>query len=202
MTVFSDNVLLQNDSNSTIFTRKTFALLVEDVDVTRGVDETLFVNLGTVEEATNTSERIDPNSLTKSNITNMSTTTTAEVRVPQSVIADLNSGEKQTQRLAYTVFTNDSLFQSTNETQNNITLGSIVISVQVNASNDTSDLPAPIQVTFLINAVSVLQKKNLIHCVRIDIASGECVLLSVFFPLFSSANRECKPGHLCSMEYG
>lgn len=159
MTVFSDNVLLQNDSNSTIFTRKTFALLVEDVDVTRGVDETLFINLGTVEEATNTSERINPNSLTKSNITNMSATTTAEVRVPQLVIADLNSGEKQTQRLAYTVFTNDSLFQSTNETQNNITLGSIVISVQVNASNDTSDLPAPIQVTFLINAVSVLQKK-------------------------------------------
>ena len=157
MTVFSDNVLLQNDSNSTIFTRKTFALLVEDVDVTRGVDETLYVNLGTVEEATNTSERIDPNSLTKSSITaNMSPTTTAEVRVPQSVITDLNSAEKPTKRLAYTVFTNDSLFQSTNETQNNITLGSIVISVQVNASNDTSDLPAPIQVTFLINAVSVL----------------------------------------------
>ena len=156
MTVFSDNVLLQNDSNSTIFTRKTFALLVEDVDVTRGVDETLYVNLGTVEEATNTSERIDPNSLTKSSImANMSPTTTAEVRVPQSVITDLNSAEKPTQRLAYTVFTNDSLFQSTNETQN-ITLGSIVISVQVNASNDTSDLPAPIQVTFLINAVSVL----------------------------------------------
>ena len=149
-------MLLQNDSNSTIFTRKTFALLVEDVDVTRGVDETLYVNLGTVEESTNTSERIDPNSLTKSSImANMSPTTTAEVRVPQSVITDLNSAEKPTQRLAYTVFTNDSLFQSTNETQN-ITLGSIVISVQVNASNDTSDLPAPIQVTFLINAVSVL----------------------------------------------
>ena len=149
-------MLLQNDSNSTIFTRKTFALLVEDVDVTRGVDETLYVNLGTVEEATNTTERIDPNSLTKSSITaDMSTTTTAEVRVPQSVIADLNSAEEPTQRLAYTVFTNDSLFQSTNETRN-ITLGSIVISVQVNASNDTNDLPAPIQVTFLINAVSVL----------------------------------------------
>ena len=66
MTVFSDNVLLQNDSNSTIFTRKTFALLIEDVDVTGGIDETLYVNLGTVEEATNTSERIDPNSLVKS----------------------------------------------------------------------------------------------------------------------------------------
>ena len=150
-------MLLQNDSNLTIFTRKTFAVLVEDVDVTRGVDETLYVNLGTVEEATNTSERIDPNSLTKSSITtNMSPTTTAEVRVPQSVITDLNSAEKPTKRLAYTVFTNDSLFQSTNETQNNITLGSIVISVQVNASNDTSDLPYPIQITFLINAVSVL----------------------------------------------
>ena len=178
MTVFSDNVLLQNDSNSTIFTRKTFALLVEDVDVTRGVDETLFVNLGTVEEATNTSARIDPNSLTKSNITNMSATTTAEVRVPQSVIADLNSGEKPTQRLAYTVFTNDSLFQSTNETQNNITLGSIVISVQVNASNDTRDLPAPIQVTFLINAVSVLKK----YIVYVSILHLENVLCCWFFP--------------------
>ena len=149
-TVFSDNVPLQNDSNTTTFTRKTFALLVKEVDVMTFNDETLFINLGTVEEATNTSsEQIDPNSLvvSTSNIANTSVVTTAEVEVPQTAL----SGEgKPTQRLSYTVFANDSLFQSAEETQNNIALGSIVVSVRVNVSND---LPNPIRVTFLINRV-------------------------------------------------
>ena len=147
--MFSDNVPLQNDSNTTTFTRKTFALLVKEVDVMRSDDETLFINLGTVEEATNTSEQIDPNSLvvSTSNIGDTNVVTTAEVEVPQSVLRDEG---KPTQRLSYTVFANDSLFQSADETQNNTVLGSIVVSVRVNVSNE---LPDPIRVSFLINMV-------------------------------------------------
>ena len=147
--MFSDNVPLQNDSNTTTFTRKTFALLVKEVDVMRFDDETLFINLGTVEEATNTSEQIDPNSLvvSTSNIADMNLVTTAEVEVPQSVLSD----EEPTQRLSYTVFANDSLFQSADETQNNTVLGSIVVSVRVNVSNELS---SPIRISFLINMVS------------------------------------------------
>ena len=147
--MFSDNVPLQNGSNTTTFTRKTFALLVKEVDVMTFSDETLFINLGTVEEATNTSEEIDPNSLvvSTSNIANTSAVTTAEVEVPQTAL--IGEG-KPTQRLSYTVFANDSLFQSADEIQNNITLGSIVVSVRVNVSNE---LPNPIRVTFLINRV-------------------------------------------------
>jgi len=48
------------------------------------------------------------------------------------------------------VFANDSLFQSADETQNNTVLGSIVVSVRVNVSNE---LPSPIQISFLINMV-------------------------------------------------
>ena len=147
--MFSDNVPLQNDSNTTTFTRKTFALLVKEVDVMRSDDETLFINLGTVEEATNTSEQIDPNSLvvSTSNIADTNVVTTAEVEVPQSVLRDEG---RPTQRLSYTVFANDSLFQSADETQNNTVLGSIVVSVRVNVSNE---LPDPIRVSFVINMV-------------------------------------------------
>jgi len=147
--MFSDNVPLQNDSNTTTFTRKTFALLVKEVDVMRFNDETLFINLGTVEEATNTSEQIDPNSLvvSTSNIADTNVVTTAKVEAPQSVLSDEG---KPTQRLSYTVFANDSLFQSADETQNNTVLGSIVVSVRVNVSNE---LPDPIQLSFLINMV-------------------------------------------------
>ena len=147
--MFSDNVPLQNDSNTTTFTRKTFALLVKEFDVMRSDDETLFINLGTVEEATNTSEQIDPNSLvvSTSNIADTNVVTTAEVEVPQSVLRDEG---KPTQRLSYTVFANDSLFQSADETQHNTVLGSIVVSVRVNVSNE---LPDPIRLSFLINMV-------------------------------------------------
>ena len=147
--MFSDNVPLQNDSNTTTFTRKTFALLVKEVDVMRFDDETLFINLGTVEEATNTSEQIDPNSLvvSTSNIADTNVVTTAEVEVPQSVLRDEG---RPTQRLSYTVFANDSLFQSADKTQNNTVLGSIVVSVRVNVSNE---LPDPIRVSFVINMV-------------------------------------------------
>ena len=147
--MFSDNVPLQNDSNTTTFTRKTFALLVKEVDVMRSDDETLFINLGTVEEATNTSEQIDPNSLvvSTSNIADMNLVTTAEVEVLQSVLRDEG---KPTQRLSYTLIANDSLFQSADETQNNTVLGSIVVSVRVNVSKE---LPDPIRVSFVINMV-------------------------------------------------
>jgi len=82
-----------------------------------------------------------------SNIADMNAVTTAEVEVPQSVLSDEG---KPTQRLSYTVFANDSLFQSADETQNNTVLGSIVVSVRVNVSNE---LPSPIQISFLINMV-------------------------------------------------
>ena len=78
---------------------------------------------------------------------------TASVQVPASVFQDLGQNDVQ-QRLSYSVFVRDTLFQSSDENQSNLTVGSIIVAVRVNGSTASGNLSTPINVTFQASEVS------------------------------------------------
>ena len=77
---------------------------------------------------------------------------TASVQVPASVFQDLRQSSGQ-QRLSYAVFVRDTLFQSSEENQSNLTVGSIIVAVRVNGTTASGNLSTSITVTFQASEV-------------------------------------------------
>ena len=78
---------------------------------------------------------------------------TASVRVPRSVFQELGQAGDQ-QRLSYAVFLRDTLFQSSDQNQSNLTVGSVIVAVTVNGTSVGGNLSTPITVTFQASEVS------------------------------------------------
>ena len=77
---------------------------------------------------------------------------TASVQVPASLFRDFGQSSEQ-QRLSYSVFVRDTLFQSSDENQSNLIVGSIIVAVRVNGSTASGNLSTPITVTFQASEV-------------------------------------------------
>ena len=153
LTSFTDNLMFTNTTTAT-FTRKTYALQLHDVDTSNFQGQTLSIDLGSVQEAMSISsnireEAIDTIEGNKVFLNNR----TASVQVPASVFRDLSQNDVQ-QRLSYAVFVRDTLFQSSDENQSNLTVGSIIVAVRVNGSTASGNLSTPINVTFQASEVS------------------------------------------------
>ena len=153
LTSFTDNLMFTNTTTAT-FTRKTYALQLHDVDTSNFQGQTLSIDLGSVQEAMSISsnireEAIDTIEGNKVFLNNR----TASVQVPASVFRDLSQNDVQ-QRLSYTVFVRDTLFQSSDENQSNLTVGSIIVAVRVNGSSASGNLSTTINVTFQASEVS------------------------------------------------
>ena len=142
------------NTTTATFTRKTYALQLHDVDTSNFQGQTLSVDLGSVQEAMSISsnireeaiETIEGNKVFLNN-------RTASVQVPASVFRDLSQNDVQ-QRLSYAVFVRDTLFQSSDENQSNLTVGSIIVAVRVNGSSASGNLSTTINVTFQASEVS------------------------------------------------
>ena len=142
------------NTTTATFTRKTYALQLHDVDTSNFQGQTLSIDLGSVQEAMSISsnireEAIDTIEGNKVFLNNR----TASVQVPASVFRDLSQNDVQ-QRLSYTVFVRDTLFQSSDENQSNLTVGSIIVAVRVNGSSASGNLSTTINVTFQASEVS------------------------------------------------
>ena len=153
LTSFTDNLIFTNTTTAT-FTRKTYALQLHDVDTSNFLGQTLSVDLGSVQEAMSISSNIREEAIqtiegNKVFLNNR----TASVQVPASVFQDLGQSDVQ-QRLSYAVFVRDTLFQSSDENQSNLTVGSIIVAVRVNGSTASGNLSTPINVTFQTSEVS------------------------------------------------
>ena len=72
---------------------------------------------------------------------------TASIQVPESVFHELGQAGHQ-QRLSYAVFLRDTLFQSSDQNQSNLTVGSVIVAVTVNGTSMSGNLSTPITVTF------------------------------------------------------
>ena len=152
LTSFTDNFMFTNTTTAT-FTRKTYALQLHDVDTSNFQGQTLSVDLGSVQQAMSSTINIREEAIETIEGIKVFLNRTASVQVPSSVFQDLGQSSEQ-QRLSYSVFVRDTLFQSSDENQSNLTVGSIIVAVRVNGSTASGNLSTPINVTFQASEVS------------------------------------------------
>ena len=151
LTSFTDNFMFTNTTTAT-FTRKTYALQLHDIDTSNFQGQMLSVDLGSVQEAMSISNNIQDEAIQTIEGNRVFQNRTASVQVPSSVFQDLGQSDVQ-QRLSYSVFVRDTLFQSSDENQSNLTVGSIIVAVRVNGSTASGNLSTPINVTFQASEV-------------------------------------------------
>ena len=140
------------NSTSATFTRKTYALQVNDIDTSNFQGQTLSVDLGSVQQAMSSTINIREEAIETIEGIKVFLNRTASVQVPSSVFQDLGQSSGQ-QRLSYSVFVRDTLFQSSDENQSNLTVGSIIVAVRMNGSTASGNLSTPITVTFQASEV-------------------------------------------------
>ena len=153
LTSFTDNLIFTNTTTAT-FTRKTYALQLHDIDTSNFQGQTLSVDLGSVQEAMRSTSNIQEEAIQTIGWNEvLLDNRTASVQVPSSVFRDFGQSSGH-QRLSYSVFVRDTLFQSSDENQSNLTVGSIIVAVRVNGSTASGNLSTPINVTFQASEVS------------------------------------------------
>ena len=158
---FTDRVNLSN--TSTILTRESYAIIIEEINTDSFTGETLTVDLGSVDDALKLGNNIEESALNKEAGTNSSFQGrfTATVQVPQSIFNDdkLNTDKKQ--RLSYLVFVRGSLFLNQNASKSQ---QSIIVGVRVNGTD------------MLQNPITVyLQRQEVIKLITI------IILISVMY---------------------
>ena len=133
-----------SSSNITMFSYQTFALQVQNIDVSRLNGQTFSANLGSVEQARNITGDINDNDLiTQENVMEVLSNATAAIQISEQLLEHCSLGFTN-QRLSYSVFLFDTFFQSQDP---NITIGSLIIAARLKCASNTS-LP-PINITLL-----------------------------------------------------
>ena len=125
---------------------------MNDIDTSSFQGQTLSVDLGSVQEAMSISSSIHKEAIQTISRSKAYQNKTASVQVPASLFRDFGQSSEQ-QRLSYSVFVRDTLFQSSDENQSNLTVGSIIVAVRVNGSTASGNLSTPITVTFQASEV-------------------------------------------------
>ena len=162
---FLDQVEVEQDvngtNNQTVFAFETFALQIQELDPLKYQGQTFSVDLGSVEEATNMEQRIEEGDLVTSETVNAMDTeanTTASIQLPEDLLdgynldscinMTFNLTSATPQRLSYSVFLSDVLFQNVN--QSHLKIGSIIVAARLKCA-DNATPNTPIETTFQIN---------------------------------------------------
>ena len=125
---------------------------MNDINTSTFKGQTLSVDLGSVQEAMSISGSIGKEDIETVEGNEVFLNRTASVQVPASIFQDLGQSNGQ-QRLSYAVFVRDTLFQSSDENQSNLTVGSIIVAVRVNGTTASGNLSTPINVTLQASEV-------------------------------------------------
>ena len=129
----------------------TFALQLQDIDLSLFNGQTFSVNLGSVEDAINLNNSIEDFLKTSEMVTKVLENTTASVQLPINFLDSAqecaNTSMVEQLRLSYFVFLTDILFQSKN--QSRLDIGSIVVAARLRCADNTSfNFSNPIKVAF------------------------------------------------------
>ena len=174
---FLDKVEVEQDENSTsnssnmIFAFETFALQVQELDPEEYKGQVFSVNLGSLEEATKDNQTIEQENLVTSELesaTNLNpesendgsrniADTTASLQLPEDLLdscneSDVNSNliSSTSQRLSYSVFKSDVLFQNVNQRQLNLSVRSIIVAARLKCADNVT-LNMSVKSTFQID---------------------------------------------------
>lgn len=161
---FQDRVVLSNDHNDTlqerVFAFETFALQLQEVDPETYKAQAFTINLGSIEDISNSSGKIPDESLmTQDTMVELLNNATASIQLPDDLLDHLSDcSEMNTstanvtliRRLSYSVFLSNALFQSTELDE--YKLGSVIVAARmnINCGNDTS-LNTAITASFATN---------------------------------------------------
>lgn len=146
LTIFTDNLQFEASRDMSNFVQTSYTLFVENIEVTGFDGETFSTSLGRLGLTNDAPNRdIEKGSKTKPSevhkgtefgVQNVTRQITAVVKIPKTIFKDIGlSGSKY--RLSYSVFTQTGLFQSSDESQANLTLGSVIVSVRVRGVNES-----------------------------------------------------------------
>ena len=142
---------MNGTANQTVFAFKAFALQVQTLDPEEYHGQTFSIDLGSVEEATQLKQKIEQeNLITSDMVMDAVTGATASIQLPENLLENLNSGNLTSanvtaQRLSYSVFLSDTLFQNVN--QSHLRIGSIIVAARLKNTDNTT-LNTSIQTTF------------------------------------------------------
>ena len=169
---FLDKVEVEQTDNSTtnltqkVFTFETFALQVQQLDPEEYKGQMFSVNLGSLEEAREDNQTIGQGALVISELEltvnfnmkhkldmNAMAGTTASLQLPEDLLdsysdVDTNLTSAIPQRLSYSVFKSDILFQNLN--QNHLNIGSIIVAARLKCA-DNMTLNSSIKSVFQID---------------------------------------------------
>ena len=154
LAIFTDSLDLTLLTNSSVdkFVYDTYALQMQDIDPDTFKGQTFTINLGSVEEALNSTEGFKDESLKISEMDlEVPDNSTAAVQIPEKFIEEcqMENTSNLTQRLSYNVFITDVLFQSL-KVNSTLAIGSIIVSTRLNCKMNSS-LSTPIRVIFRTN---------------------------------------------------
>ena len=159
---FLDKVEVEQDvngmNNQTVFAFETFALQIQELDPQEYQGQSFSVDLGSVEEATKMEQRIEEGDLlTSETVMEVVTGATASMQLPEDLLESLDSCTFATnsnftsvtpQRLSYSVFLSDILFQNLN--QSHLKIGSIIVAARLKCV-DNATLNTSVQSTFQVD---------------------------------------------------
>ena len=154
---FLDRVEVEQNGNSTtnstptVFALGTFALQIQQLDPKDYKGQMFDINLGSLEEAKADNQTIDRGALITSQLESkqesdntdtrgiMNSMTTASLQLPKDLLdscmhSDTNANLTQTQRLSYSVFKSNVLFQNLNQSQ--LSIGSIIVAARLKCADD------------------------------------------------------------------
>ena len=131
---------LNTTENTTMFIYQTFSLQVQNIDPYSFEEQTLNVDLGSVEEAMNISGGINSGAL----ITTMQflDNATAGIHISEELLKHCTTGEGS-QRLSYSVFLYDTFFQSKDPF---VRIGSLIIAARLKC-NTSRMAPVGVNIT-------------------------------------------------------
>ena len=188
---FLDKVELEQNGNSTtnsaltVFAFKSFALQVQQLDPKEYKGQMFSINLGLLEEAREDNQTIDQRALMTRQLESkqdkgdtkgvMNAMTTASLQLPEDLLdscSDMNTNLTAIvpQRLSYSVFKSDILFQNLN--QSHLSIGSIIVAARLKCANDLT-LNTSIKSIFQINktvriTIQADTKINFVHASFVD----------------------------------
>ena len=136
---FLDKVDINSTNTTSInFSYRTFAIQVQNIDISSLNGQTFNVDLGSVDEARNMMGDIDDSNLiTRENVMEALSNATAAIHISEELLNHCTP-RLTNQRLSYSVFLFDSFFLSQNP---NETIGSLIIAARLKCGSNTTVPP-------------------------------------------------------------
>ncbi len=144
----TDSIPIQNTSLPVIIAKSQFAVSAQEIDTDK-FEQVFSVNIGNISNTT---------SIDSSNIFFMRTNeSTASILLQNNVLNSVGTGSKV--RISNAVYLDDSIFLRRNN--NDIEVGSIIMSASISSSNKSTSFDPPVMLTFRRSKVMTTQYKDI-----------------------------------------